>query len=117
MKGIVHIEKLRLRAIIGTHDWERVNKQDIIVSLRISYDSNQACQSDRLSDALDYESLVKEITQIVNKSRCLLIEKLAASILKKALSHSRVQEATVRIDKPQAIPTALTVGFELSGHR
>lgn len=112
--AIITIENLKVRGIIGTHPWERKNKQDLIVNIRLTYDSSKAGQSDKLTDALDYEALSKSVISLIEKSKFQLLEKLTAKVLDGILQHRLVEEALVRIDKPQAIPEAATVGFELS---
>lgn len=117
MKGVIYIDKLKVRAIIGTHPWERKHKQDLIISLKIGYDASKAAAKDSLKDAINYESLTNSVIKLVEGSSCLLIEKLASLVLKQVLSVRAVDEVTVRIDKPQAIALAQSVGFELSGSK
>lgn len=115
MKGVIYIDKLKVRAIIGTHAWERKHKQDLVISLQISYDATMAATKDSLVDAINYESLVNAVVKLVEGSSCLLIEKLASLVLKQVLKVRGVKQVVVRIDKPQAIALAQSVGFELSG--
>ncbi len=112
--GIITIDGLKVRGILGAHPWERKNKQDLIITIRLSYDAKKASQSDRLKDALDYEALTQGITELIERSKYQLLEKLTAKVLAAVMSKTGVIEAFVRIDKPQAIPNAQTVGFELS---
>ncbi len=115
--AIIYIQDLKLRALIGTHPWERKNKQDIVANITIEYDATRASQSDRLKDALDYEALVKRITQMVEKSKDYLLEKLAARILDLLKKDRQIQGARVCLDKPHAIAEAKSVGLELQFHR
>ncbi len=112
--GIITIERLKVRAILGAHPWERKNKQDLFVTIRLSYDSSKASTGDKLKDALDYEVLSKAVIALIERSKFQLLEKLTAKVLDVVLAQQGVLEAFVRIDKPQAIPEAATVGFELS---
>ena len=57
----IHITNLRLRAIIGTNDWERNHKQDVIINLAIDYDALRPSKSDHLKDTIDYKKLTKKI--------------------------------------------------------
>ena len=111
----IRINDLRLRALIGTHPWERKNKQDLILNLAICYDASKASKSDRLKDALDYEALVDRVTRAVQRSRYYLLEKLAAKVLDVVLTTDpMVSGAWVRLDKSHAIGKAHSVSFELS---
>jgi D-erythro-7,8-dihydroneopterin triphosphate epimerase len=115
--AVIRIEDLKLRAIIGIKGWERGNKQDLIVNVIMEYDATNAAKSDKLKDALDYSKIAARITKIVEKSKNLLLEKLAATILKDIMSDKRVLAAAVRLDKPMAIPQAKSVSYEISAER
>ena len=110
----IRINDLRLRALIGTHPWERRNKQDLILNLVIEYDARLACKSDQLKDALDYESITAQVIKTVERSRCFLLEMLAAKIARVVMAHSKVQSVFVRMDKPHAIGQARSISFEIS---
>ena len=115
--AIIYIQDLKLRALIGTHPWERKNKQDIIFNIVIEYASEQACKEDKLALALNYESLVNKVTKLVENSSCYLIEKLGNEVLRLILKEKGVLSAIVRVDKPQAIAIARSVSFEISGKK
>ncbi len=66
----IRINDLSLRVIIGTHPWERKNKQELILNICIVYDAAKAAKTDHLKDALDYEALVEKVTQLVQRSKC-----------------------------------------------
>lgn len=113
----IHIRNLRLRAIIGIFDWERKNKQDLIINLTLDVSDESSCQSDQIKDTVDYKSLTKKIIKQVESSEFFLIEKLAQTILNLCLVEQRVQHTTVTIDKPHALRFADSVAIELSKSR
>ena len=115
--AIIRINDLKVRTLIGAYAWERVNKQELIINITIHYDSAKACLSDKLKDALNYESVAAKAAKIAENSRYTLLEKLTAKLLSGVMSDSRVQAAHVRVDKPHAIPEARCVSFELSAER
>ena len=112
--AIIRIHDLNVRAIIGTHSWERANKQDLLINITIEYDAAKASGSDSLKEALDYQALANKAVKIAGRSRCLLLEKLAAKLLEGIMADKRIKRAVVRLDKPQALPRAKCVSFELS---
>ena len=114
MMATIDIIDLRLRTIIGTHPWERKNKQEIIINLSFEYDSSKASRSDDLKDALDYEALTNAVIKIVEKSRCQLLEKLAGNIIGQLKSFKGLQRLSLRIDKPQAIAQAKSISYRIS---
>ena len=115
--AIIRINDLKTRTIIGAHSWERVNKQDVVIHMTIEYDASKACLSDKLKDALNYESVAIKAVKITERSRYTLLEKLAAKLLAGVMSDRRVEKAYVRVDKPHALAQAGCVSFELSAER
>ena len=115
--AVIRIQDLSLRAIIGTQAFERGNRQDVVVSVILEYDASKAAKSDKLKDALNYSAVATKITKTVERSRCLLLEKLADRLLKAIMADRRVTAAAVRLDKPHAIPQARSVSYEVSAER
>ncbi len=109
----IRITDLTLQAIIGTNDWEREVKQEVVINVTLEFNAAKATQSDNLKDTVDYKVLTKRIIQLVEHSQFFLIEKLADSILKLALDNKRVLSAAVRVDKPLALRFAKSVSIEL----
>ena len=115
--AVIRINDLKVRALIGAYSWEKVNKQELIINITIEYDASKACRSDKLKDALNYESVATKAVKTAESSRHTLLEKLTSKLLAGVMSDRRVQSAHVRVDKPQALPQARCVSFELSAER
>ena len=112
--AIIDIVDLRVRTIIGTHPWERKNKQELIINISLEYDSSKASRSDNLKDAVDYEQIAKAVIKTVENSRCLLLEKLAAKIMDQLKSNKGLQNVSLRIDKPHALAEAGCISYRIS---
>ncbi len=52
MTGHIHIRDLRLRTIIGVHERERAQRQDVILNLELETDLAAPAASDDIDDAL-----------------------------------------------------------------
>lgn len=115
--AIIRINDLKARTLIGANSWEKINKQEVIINITIGYDASQACLSDKLKDALNYESVASKVTKTAERSRYTLLEKLTSKLLAGIMSDQRVISAHVRVDKPHALPKARCVSFELSAER
>ena len=115
--AVISINDLKVRALIGAYSWERINKQELVVNITIEYDASKASLSDKLKDALNYESVAAKVIKTAQSSRYTLLEKLASKLLAGIMSDSRVRAAHVRVDKPLALPQARCVSFELSAER
>ena len=114
MMAIIDIVDLRVRTIIGTHPWERKNKQELVINISLEYDASKASRSDRLTDAMDYEQIAKTVIKTVENSRCLLLEKLASKISDQIKSYKGLQNFTLRIDKPEAIAQARCISYKIN---
>ena len=113
----IRVTDLRLRTIIGIYDWERTNKQDIVVNIIIDFDASKAAESDDLKDTVDYKSMTKKIIQAVESSSFFLLEKLTDVVLNIVMENTLVDEALVRVDKPNALRFSDSVSVELSKKR
>ncbi|MCK5014225.1 MAG: dihydroneopterin aldolase [Candidatus Omnitrophica bacterium] len=113
----IRITNLKLRAVIGTNDWERDCKQDVLINVEIGFDASKASESDQIKDTIDYKALTKRIIQVVEPSNFFLLEKLAKRVLNIIMENPLVKKATVRIDKPLALRFADSVSVELNERR
>jgi D-erythro-7,8-dihydroneopterin triphosphate epimerase len=109
----IRINDLQLSCIIGINDWERTQKQDVIINITLYADLTKPCQTDNLADSVDYKELKKEIIAMVENSSFNLIERLASEIVKICLTHPLVNAAQIRVDKPGALRFAKSVGVEI----
>jgi FolB domain-containing protein len=109
----IYITDLLLRCIIGVNDWERTQKQDVLINVTLYADLSRPCQTDNLKDCVDYKEIKGEIIAMVESSSFYLIERLAGEIAKICLVHSPVKAVKARVDKPGALRFAKSVGVEI----
>lgn len=115
--AVIRINDLKVRALIGAYSWEKINKQDLVINITIEYDASKACLSDKLKDALNYETVAAKAIKTAERSHYTLIERLTCKLLAGIMSDQRVASAHVRVEKPHALPQARCVTFELSADR
>ena len=115
--AVIRINDLKVRTLIGAYSWEKTNRQELIINVMLEYDAAKACISDKLKDAINYDTIAAKIVKTVERSRHTLLEKLAVKLLSGIMADSRVLAAQVRIDKPHAISEARCVSCELSAER
>ena len=113
----IRIKNLKCRTIIGIDPWERETRQDVIINVAIDFDAGKASESDTINDTVDYMAIADNIIKEVETSSFFLLEKLAKTILKIAMDNHMVNEASVRVDKPNVLPSADSVSVELSEKR
>lgn len=110
----IRIQDLRLRCIIGIFEWEKKEKQDVILNIEIDFDASKSSQSDQIEDTVDYKEITKKIIAMVESSNFNLLEKLAQEVLDIVCAHPLVTQACVIIDKPGALRFADSVSVELT---
>ena len=110
----IRITNLKLKTIIGINEWERKLPQEVTVNIQLEVDSRKSEESDDIKDTVDYKDMTKAIIEKVESSQYGLLEKLTKEILNISLGHPLVSEATVRIDKPNALRFSETVSVEMT---
>lgn len=103
----IQIKGIKAETIIGIHIHERKTKQPVFINLDI--DLHDRPRQDDIDTTLDYETLTNEITAYVEGTSYNLIESLVEDVLDIIMQHDIVQQATVAIEKPQALMTASNV--------
>ena len=114
-EDIIRIKDLHLRCVVGVNDWERREKQDVVLNIEIGTNKlKKAGMTDRISDTLDYKKIKYRIIEIVEKgSSPYLIEKLAFDVAKFCVLQDGVKWVRVEVDKPGALRFARSVSVEI----
>ena len=107
------IKDLLLRCIIGVNEFERHEKQDVLVNVTIFFDLTEAAETDDIRKTVDYKQITKDIIKLVESSEFFLIETLAERIANVCLKHERIIKVKVAVDKPGALRFARSVGVEI----
>lgn len=110
----IFIKDLLIRGIIGINDWERASLQDILINIIIEFDVSKSARSDNIKDTLNYRSLTKSIIEYVENSKHYLVESLATEVARICCVEFKAPKSTVRIEKPNAIRFASSVGVEIT---
>lgn len=109
----IHIRDLALRCIVGINDWERHEKQDVLVNITLWADVGRACRTDDIADTVDYKAVKKQVAALVESSSYNLVERLAEAIAQECLGHPLVKRVRVSVDKPGALRSTRSVGVEI----
>ncbi|MDX9874168.1 MAG: dihydroneopterin aldolase [Spongiibacteraceae bacterium] len=102
----VFINGLALEAVIGIHDWERTQRQPVVLDLEMAADCATAACSDDIADALDYFAVSEALTELVEQSSYQLIESLAEACAQQVMTRFGVRWLRLRLTKPAAVPAA-----------
>ena len=109
----VLIQDLEILTMIGVHDAEKRAPQRVLVSIDLAVREEGPGDTDRLEDVLDYGDVVRRIERIVLAGHINLVETLAERIARDCLGDERVETVRVRIEKPDVIANARSVGVEI----
>ena len=109
----VFVRDLEVMATLGIHEHEKVAPQRIIVSIDLSVLEGEQTIADDISNVVSYEIVVKKVEAVIAQGHVNLVETLAELIAASCLKDKRVMAARVRIEKPDIIANARSVGIEI----
>ena len=113
----VFVRDLDLMALIGIYEHEKTDPQRIIVNIDLSVSEGKGPQSDDIGHVVSYEIVVKKVEQIIADGHINLVETLCEKIAAACLKDKRVMAARVRVEKPDIIKNARSVGVEIERQR
>jgi 7,8-dihydroneopterin aldolase/epimerase/oxygenase len=113
----VFVRDLECLALIGIYDHEKVKAQRITVNIDLSVQESDAPMDDDISHVVSYEIIAKKVESILAEGHINLVETLCEKIAQSCLRDRRVLAARVRVEKPDIIPNARSVGVEIERGR
>jgi FolB domain-containing protein len=109
----IFIKDLLVRGIIGINDWEREKPQDILINIIITADLTKAGETDDISYSINYRTIAKKAQYRAETAQRLTVEALAADIANICLGEPGVIKVHVKVEKPNAVRFARSVGVEV----
>jgi D-erythro-7,8-dihydroneopterin triphosphate epimerase len=114
----IRIKNLLIRTYIGFNPEELVNKQDVLINLKIEVDvPSVALETDEPEGIYDYKKVTKRIINFVQEGRFKLLEVLTQKLLAIIMEDPLVRKARVEVDKPHALRFSESVSVEMEGIR
>ncbi|MGI6739912.1 MAG: dihydroneopterin aldolase [Brevefilum sp.] len=110
----IFIDNLEVNGILGIHAHEQRTPQLIRISVRLTTDTSEAAAHDDIHKTINYSELAKGIIQFVGQNHYYTIEAMIDALAEKILTDNRIQNLWLRIEKPNAVPMAESVGVEIS---
>lgn len=107
---IVYIKELRVETIIGIYEWERRNRQAVVMDIEVVADAEKAAEHDRIEDTVNYRAMVDRIAEFAGASQFQLVETLAVRIAAILREEFAVPWCRVRIGKPAVMRGVRDVG-------
>lgn len=112
----VFVRDLEVMASIGIYENEKTKPQRIIVNIDLSVREAET-MDDEISHVVSYEIIAKKVEAILAEGHVNLVETLCEKIAQACLRDKRVMAARVRVEKPDIIPNARSVGVEIERSR
>ena len=109
----IFVNNLRVQAILGIYPLERERPQEVVISLEIETDCSKAAASKDLTDSLDYATLADAVAELTITGEYLLIETLIEDIAQHCLRQPLVNGVSIKVEKPQAVQRADSVGVRI----
>lgn len=99
MSDQIEINGLRAVTIVGALAHEREIAQPLTIDLSFGVDLRDAGRSDELGDTVNYGLVADRVVAVVEESKDILLERLAARIADEVLSFDRVEAVDVKLTK------------------
>ena len=113
IKRNVFIKDFIIEEIIGIHKHEKIKKQKI--KFNIVLDINQSSVPDEkdIKSIVDYEKITNKLENLTKSKKYNFLESLAEDSFKEIFKDKRINSVTIKIEKPEAIKNATSVGVEV----
>ena len=117
VKRSVLIKNFIIQEIIGIHQHEKIKKQKIKFNIVIDVDQNVLPNEEDIKSIVDYEKIINNLKNLVKNKKYNFLESLAEDSFKEIFQDKRIHSVKIKIEKPEAIKNADSVGVEVSKSR
>ena len=100
---LIKLKNLHLKTIIGIYKWEDDIERKILINIEIETDNVESMKSDNIKDAIDYDTITKNVKNLVKNNRFKLVEKMVDEILNLIMTDKRIKKCKLEIDKIGAV--------------
>jgi dihydroneopterin aldolase len=113
IKRTVLIKDFIIYEIIGIHQYEKSNRQKIIFNIVIDVNQNIFPDENNLSSIVDYEKITNKLETLAKNKKYNFLESLAEDSFNEIFADKRINSVKIKIEKPDAITNAQSVGVEV----
>ena len=113
IKRAVLIKDFKVNEIIGIHEHEKIKKQRIIFNIIIDVNQNTLPNERDLMSVVDYEKITNKLENLCKNKKYNFLESLAEDAFKEIFEDKRINSIKIKIEKPDAITNASSVGVEV----
>jgi len=113
IKRTVFIKDFIIQEIIGIHKYEKIKKQKIKFNIVIDVDQNTLPDEKDIKSIVDYEKITNKLEKLAREKKYNFLETLAEDSFKEIFEDKRINSVKIKIEKPEAIKNAESVGVEV----
>ena len=110
----VFLREVEVICSIGLHDFERTEKQRVLVDVEVRLDPDHEPTADTVADTLDYDQVREAVISLAEAQHYDLQETLARRIFDAISALKDVEGVAVTTQKPDVYPNCKTVAYRLS---
>ena len=113
IKRTVFIKDFIIEEIIGIHEHEKIKKQKIKFNIILDVNKNSIPDEKDIKSIVDYEKITNKLENLTKSKKYNFLESLAEDSFKEIFEDERINSVTIKIEKPDAIKNAKSVGVEV----
>jgi len=113
IKRTVFIKDFIIEEIIGFYKHEKEKKQKIIFNIVLDIDQSSLPNEKDIKSIVDYEKITNKLENLTKSKKYNFLESLAEDSFKEIFEDKRINSIKIKIEKPEAIKNAGSVGVEV----
>ena len=113
IKRTVFIKDFIIEEIIGVHEHEKIKKQKIKFNIILNVNQSSVPDEKNIKSIVDYEKITNKLKILTKSKKYNFLESLAEDSFKEIFEDKRINSVTIKIEKPEAIRNAKSVGVEV----
>ena len=117
IRRTVFIKDFIIQEIIGIHEHEKTKKQKIKFNIVVNVNQNTIPDEKDIKSIVDYEKITNKLENLVKNKKYNFLESLAEDSFKEIFEDKRINSVKIKIEKPDAIKNADSVGVEVLKNR
>jgi len=113
IKRTVFIKDFIIEEIIGFYKHEKEKKQKIIFNIVLDIAQSSLPDEKDIKSIVDYEKVTNKLENLTKSKKYNFLESLAEDSFKEIFEDKRINSIKIKIEKPEAIKNARSVGVEV----
>ena len=113
IRRTVFIKDFIIEEIIGIHEKEKIKKQKIKFNIVLDINQSSIPDEKNIRSIVDYEKITNKLENLTKSKKYNFLESLAEDSFREIFEDKRINTATIKIEKPEAIKNAESVGVEV----